>query len=99
VARLELGQVAAQLTALELLDDVAHREGARRARAMLAEADPVRRPVDGEHLADDVLPRDRSPLARVARLHPVVAHEEVLALGDLPGARLAVAAVGLDVRL
>src|SRR5262245_41082932 len=49
-----------------------------------SEADPQRRPIDEEHLADDVVPRDGPPLARVARCAAVVSHEEVLALRDLP---------------
>src|SRR4029453_3446369 len=54
-------------------------------RRMLAKRDPFRRPVGREHGADQVLPRYGPPAARVARLAAVVAHEEVLALGDGPG--------------
>src|SRR3954453_7615805 len=58
------------------------------------------RPVDREHLADDVPPRHRAPAARVARRRAVVSHHEVVVLRDLPrGVRLEVAAVPLDVRL
>src|SRR5712691_5361109 len=44
------------------------------------ERNAVRGPVGHEDLADDVLARNRSPEARVARLRAVVAHHEVLAL-------------------
>src|SRR4051794_11176426 len=58
------------------------------------------RPVDREHLADDVPPRHRAPAARVARRRAVVSHHEVVVLRDLPrGVRLEVATVPLDVRL
>src|SRR6266566_2771804 len=57
--------------------------------ARLPKADSLRRPVDGEDLADDVLARHRAPLARVARLDAVVAHEEVHAGGDVVRLRLA----------
>src|SRR5215470_11968197 len=63
--------------------------------------DPVRRPVGGEHLADQVLARHGAPAPRVARLAAVVAHEEVVALRHDPGPGRGVArtAVGLDVGL
>src|SRR5436190_4610464 len=64
-----------------------------------AEPESIGRPVDGEHLADDVLPGHRAPLARVAGLLPVVAHEEVLALRHLPAARAGVAPIRLQVGL
>src|SRR6266436_5494135 len=69
--------------------------------ARLAKTQSVRRPVDEEHLADQVPAGDGPPDPRVARLGPVVAHEEVVALRDLrPTARrLVVAAVRGDVRL
>src|ERR1700704_55064 len=69
--------------------------------ARLAKTDPGRRPVDEEHLADEVPPRHRSPDPRIARRRPVVAHEEVVARQD-PGpraGRLVVAPGGLDVGL
>src|SRR5207244_4564760 len=67
---------------------------------MLAKGDSIRRPVDREDLADQVLARHRPPLARVARRTAVVAHHEVVALWDAPRRlRARVAAVGLDVRL
>src|SRR5262249_13170646 len=50
----------------------------------LLEADAVRRPVDEEDRADEVLPWNGTPLARVARLRPVVAHHEVAPRGNLP---------------
>src|SRR5579862_854956 len=58
--------------------------------------DPRRRPVRRDHLADQVLARHRAPLARVARLAAVVAHEEVLALRHDPLVVLVVGVV-LDV--
>src|SRR5581483_4825549 len=76
---LELLDVRAQLPLLEALDRLAHRRKGRRPPGMVpqrsaeadaqrsAEADAVRRPVDEEDLADQVLPRHRPPLARVAR--------------------------------
>src|SRR5579872_4024489 len=71
---------------------------------MLAKADSVRGPVDEEHDPDQVAARHRSPLARVARLRPVVAHEEVLPLGYRAPVVVEVRGVGescrrLDVRL
>src|SRR5918999_3335368 len=48
----------------------------------LAEADPLRRPVDCENLADDVLARNRAPDPTVARLAAIVAHHEVLTVRD-----------------
>src|SRR6266496_1797290 len=63
------------------------------------ERDPVGRPVGGENLADQILARHRSPAARVAGLRAVVAHEEVIALRDVPRVALAVAPVRLDVGL
>src|SRR6476619_1113638 len=65
------------------------------------EPDPVRWPVDGEDLADQVAARHRPPLARVAGLRAVVAHHEVLAVGDRPLRirRAGVPAVVLHVRL
>src|SRR4051795_4533621 len=44
----------------------------------LVQGDPVRRPVGGEDLADQVLAWHRAPHARVARGVPVVAHHEVV---------------------
>src|ERR687887_1078926 len=41
------------------------------------EGDPARRPVRGEHLADQVLLRDEAPDARVAGRLPIVAHHQV----------------------
>src|SRR5580765_7066770 len=74
--------------------------GSNPAPGRLHQADALRRPVDGEHLSDDVLPRHRAPAARVARRDAVVAHHEVVVLRDLPRrVRLEVAAVALDVRL
>src|SRR5487761_1618872 len=52
--------------------------------APLAEPDAVGGPVDEEHGADQVLPRDRPPLPRIARLGAIVSHEEVVAQGHLP---------------
>src|SRR5436309_4410275 len=63
------------------------------------ERDPVRRPVRGEDLPDQVPARNRPPTARVAGLRTVVAHEEVLALRHVPVAGLVVAAAGPDVGL
>src|SRR5262245_64656712 len=66
----------------------------------LAKRNPQGRPVGHEDLADDVLARHGTPHARVARLRPVVAHDEVAAHRDLE--RLLgpdVAAVVLDVGL
>src|SRR5213080_571925 len=68
-------------------------------RFRLSETDAIRRPVHGEDLADDVLARHRAPFAGIARLDPVVAHEEVLARRDVPLAVLAVAPARLDIRL
>ena len=48
------------------------------------EADPHRWPVDEEHLADQVGFWHGPPLAGVAGLRAIVAHEEVLALRDAP---------------
>src|SRR5207253_9446840 len=59
VARLEPGQVAAQLAALELLDDLAHRERGPKARAMLANR--LAAPLDLDDLADDVPARHGPP--------------------------------------
>src|ERR1035437_4057667 len=78
---------------------VANRRPKSRSTRLL-EADPVERPVDEEDLADQSRPRHGPPNARVARLRTVVAHEEVVAHGDDPGARrLVVATRRLDVRL
>src|SRR6266511_2921741 len=73
----------------------------RRPRQDRVEREPVGRPVGGEDLPDQVLARDGAPAARVARLAAVVAHEEVVALLDLPraGGGVVEAAVLLDVRL
>src|SRR6266702_1784839 len=79
-----------------MLAKLARRPGCQSA---LAEPDPVRRPVDEEHRADQVPPRHRAPLARVAGLRPVVPHEEVVALRDPPVSRPVVAPVLLDVGL
>src|SRR6187397_2520282 len=72
-------------------------------RGMLAKRDPSWRPIRGEHGPDQVIPRDRSPPARVAGLAAVVAHEEVVALGHAPGLLavldVLVAALGRDVGL
>src|SRR5215204_4931573 len=65
-----------------------------------ANRNPVRRPVRGEDLADQVLPRHRPARARVARLRAVVAHHEVLPGRHLERLRPAgIAPVRLDVRL
>src|SRR5689334_2472704 len=63
--------------------------------------DPVRRPVGGEDLADQVRAGHGAPAAGVAGLAAVVAHEEVVALRDVPRAcgRVVRTAVGLEVRL
>src|SRR6266508_2500521 len=53
------------------------------ARDKSAEADALRRPVDREHLADDVLARHGAPDARIAGRRAVVAHHEVVARVDL----------------
>src|ERR687898_1708068 len=67
---------------------------------MLAQRNPVRRPVGREDLADQILARNRPPAARVARLGAVVAHHEVGVVGDrLRLVRLEVAATLRDVRL
>src|ERR671930_2475505 len=71
----------------------------RRPRNDRVERDPVRRPIRCEDLSDQILARNGAPAPRVARLRAVVAHEEVLALGDVPGAGLVVAAAGPDVGL
>src|SRR4249920_1634498 len=63
------------------------------------ERDPIRRPVGHEDLPDEGAPGDGPPPARVARLGTVVAHEEVVALGNVPDAGLVVATARLDVRL
>src|SRR3954452_24764711 len=80
VPRLELRDSVAQLRAFEFLDDLAHvKRGRWGRRGILAgliappnvrcshDAEPLRWPVDGEHLADDVPPRHGAPAARVAR--------------------------------
>src|SRR5258706_8804137 len=69
--------------------------------ARLAKTQSGRRPVDEEHLADQVRAWHRAPDPRIARRRPIVAHEEVVALRDLGPRprRLVVAPVGLDVRL
>src|SRR4051812_46262954 len=65
-----------------------------------ADRNPVGGPIRREHLPDQVLPRHRPPLARVARLRAVVAHHEVLPLRDVVRLRASrVTAVRLDVRL
>src|SRR6187549_2914939 len=53
-------------------------------RGLLAKRDPSWRPIRGEHRPDQILPRHRAPAPRVARLAPVVAHEEVVALRHVP---------------
>ena len=83
VARLEAGNVLAQLTLLDALDDRAHGKGvglrpAANGSENSANGNAVRRPVGREDLADQVLARHRPPLARVAGLRAVVAHHEVL---------------------
>src|SRR6266508_1465507 len=66
----------------------------------LLEADAPRRPVDREYRADEVLPWNRAPAARVARRGAVVAEHQILALRDrLARNRLRVSPIGLDVRL
>src|SRR5262245_51544868 len=60
------------------------RAGRRSRRRILAKADSLGRPVDGEDLADEAVPRDGSPHPAVAGRRPVVAHHEVLALGNAP---------------
>ena len=68
VARLEARDLT-QLAALDVLDDGAHgKEGPKAARivANSANRDAARRPVRGEHLADQALLRHRSPGPRVA---------------------------------
>src|SRR5438874_9673103 len=83
--------------------------GAWRPRAMVANSaksanrDAARRPVRGEHLADQVALRDGAPGPRVARRAAVVAHHEVAVGRDLdrrdrarvPPARLQVRLVEL----
>src|SRR4029453_11300942 len=77
-ARLELREIAAQLRALEALDDFAHRRTAREGRSgMLANVNPFRAALDLEHSADDGSPRLEPPPPRIAGLSPVVAHQEV----------------------
>src|SRR4029453_13377918 len=67
---------------------------------MLAEGNPVRRPVGREDLADQVLPGNRPPDPRIAGLRSVVAHHEVVPLRDpLRVVRVEVAAALRDVRL
>src|SRR5829696_9537805 len=69
-------------------------------RAMLAKADSLRRPVDREDLTDEIVARNGAPHAAVAGLRAVVAHHEVVTLGDLPRpVVLLVALAGLQVRL
>src|SRR5918994_2409627 len=68
-------------------------------RGMLAERDPIRRPVRRENLADEVRAGDRAPDPRVTRLRPVVPHDEVLPRRNPPlRVRLEVALVARDVR-
>src|SRR5512141_2700741 len=52
---------------------------------MLAQRDPLRRPVGRDDRPDQVLARHAAPPPRVAGLAAVVAHEEVLALRHVPG--------------
>src|SRR4029453_3202659 len=67
---------------------------------MLAEGNPVRRPVGREDLADQVLPGNRPPDPRIAGLRSVVAHHEVVPFRDpLRVVRVEVAAALRDVRL
>src|SRR5205085_9795454 len=70
------GRDVAQLGTLETLDDLAHRKKARRptedasepalGSTRSVERDPAGRPVRGEHLADEILPRHEPPDARGA---------------------------------
>src|SRR5204863_2047140 len=48
------------------------------------EPEPRGRPVAGDHRPDQARAGNRSPDARVARVAPVVAEEEVVAGGDVP---------------
>src|SRR4029453_11570051 len=73
--------------------------GPKGRRTRLAEADSLRRPVDREHLADDVRPRDGAPVAAVARLPAVVAHHEVVVVRDLLLGEVAPVAHAVQVRL
>src|SRR5262245_10958268 len=50
--------------------------------AVLAERETARRPVRERHRADEAAPGHRAPRARVARVHPVVAEEEVVPRRD-----------------
>src|SRR5581483_1893321 len=60
----------------------------------------VWRPVDEVDRPDQARARNRAPDAGVARVQPVVAHEEVLTLRHArPGVRLVVAQLRIDVRL
>src|SRR5262249_53885366 len=59
--------------------------GPKGRRGMLAERDPVRRPIGRKYRADQVAARNRAPAARIAGLAAIVAHEEVLVFGDVPG--------------
>src|SRR5215204_6418497 len=69
-------------------------------RAMLAKADSLRRPVDREDRADQIVARNGTPDPAVARLRAIVAHHEVVTLGDLPRpVVLLVALIGLQIRL
>src|SRR3954467_12048204 len=62
--------------------------------APLTDRDPVGRPVRDGGRADEVRPRHRAPVARVARGGPVVAHHEVLVFLQLRPAAAAVVAAG-----
>src|SRR4051812_39118852 len=66
-------------------------------RRRLREADALRRPIDGEDLADHVVLRKRPPHTGIARLTAVVAHDEDVVLRHLPGAALAAEPVLGDV--
>src|SRR5262249_55394165 len=72
-------------------------------RGMLAERDPVRRPIGRKYRADQIAARNGAPAAGIAGLAAVVAHEEVLAFGHAPRRpgvlRVLPAAMGRDVRL
>src|SRR5437660_534404 len=73
--------------------------GAQHPQTGLAETNAVRRPVDEEDLADQVLARHGAPRPRVAGLVSVVTHEEVVSGRHVPGAAHVVAPLRLDVRL
>ena len=67
---------------------------------MLADRDSAQGPVCGDHGPDQILPGDVAPLAGIAGGRPVVAEQNVSALGDLRWRdRDVVPAVRLDVGL